>query len=205
MIKKNKRRKKIFKRELILEKLDKLGAITFEKALILAWQIYSFSIKMSLPYAQSYNALKNLKQTEKAFLEDFKTRKAFSSFVSKMEKDGLISRKGKDKLTITHRGRIFAKKKLKTPSWSKTYKIKKIDNNSLVLVVFDVPEKEKTKRDWLRFQLVGLGFYKLQQSVWWGTNLLPQDFLEDLEKYNMLSYVHILSVKRKGTISKLLN
>ncbi|MFA5386135.1 MAG: DNA damage-inducible protein D [Candidatus Paceibacterota bacterium] len=133
MTKNNKRRKKIFKREFILEKLDKLGVITFEKALTIAWQVYSFGTKMSLPYAQSYKALKNLKQTENAFLEDFKTRKSFSSFVSKMEKDGLILREGRDKLRITHRGRIFTKKKLKIPPWSKTYKIKNMDNEKALL------------------------------------------------------------------------
>jgi len=201
-----KSRKKIFKRELILEKLTGTGEIAVEKLLGLFWSLYKFGSAMTLPYSQSYRSIRNLSSIEKpSFKIDLKTKVAFSSLLSKLEKENLIYKNSKNKIAITSKGKEYLKSKTKTLSWFKTYEsIKTSNKNIFILVIFDIPEKERYKRDWLRFQLLSLGFNKLQQSVWLGDSSLPNDFIKDLENYHILSYMHILSINKKGTVSRFL-
>jgi len=70
----------------------------------------------------------------------------------------------------------------------------------LNIVIFDIPETQRRKRNWLRESLVQLGFSKLQQSVWMGKNKLPKEFLQDLETFQILKYVEIFSINKTGTI-----
>ena len=74
------------------------------------------------------------------------------------------------------------------------------EEKELNIVIFDVPETQRRKRDWLRGTLVQLGFSKLQQSVWMGKNKLPKEFLQDLETFQILKYVEIFSINKIGTL-----
>ena len=76
---------------------------------------------------------------------------------------------------------------------------KKLDDK-IKIVIFDIPEKERHKRAWLRAVLISLDFSILQQSVWIGKNKIPEDFLLDLREYKMLSYVQIFEISKKGSI-----
>ncbi len=46
------------------------------------------------------------------------------------------------------------------------------------IIIFDVPEKLRGKRDLLRKELVGFGFMQLQKSVWAYPYSLPKEFIE---------------------------
>jgi len=48
----------------------------------------------------------------------------------------------------------------------RTYKPKKLGKNAKILVIFDIPEKNRWKRDRLRSMLSGLEFERVQRSVW---------------------------------------
>lgn len=73
-------------------------------------------------------------------------------------------------------------------------------NKDLVVVTFDVPERERRKRDWLRAALKALGFSMLQQSVWIGKCKIPEEFIRDLVALRVFEYVEILVVTRSGTV-----
>lgn len=77
-------------------------------------------------------------------------------------------------------------------------------DNKIKIVVFDVPEKEKWKRGWLRDALRSLDFKMLQKSVWAGKSKIPEAFLEDLRKKHLLGCVHILEVSKAGTVRELI-
>ncbi len=77
------------------------------------------------------------------------------------------------------------------------------EDNSFKIIVFDIPEKERNKRNWLREILKLLGFKMLQKSVWIGKKKIPEQFLTDLRKKQLLSYIHILEVSKSGTIKEL--
>ena len=71
-----------------------------------------------------------------------------------------------------------------------------------MIIAFDVPEREREKRRWLRLALISLGFQKVQQSVWAGNIRIPAEFIEDMKENAILSYVHIFSVAQSGTLEK---
>ncbi|MDP3935353.1 MAG: hypothetical protein Q8Q46_04020 [Candidatus Giovannonibacteria bacterium] len=121
-------------------------------------------------------------------------RQTFSIILNRLQKQGLVERKN-NKWGITNLGKKFIKN-IKTTD---VFNLPKKDG-VLRLVIFDVPERERRKRDWLRLELIACDFKPLQKSVWKGDRPLPQDFLENLEELNLLSHVHIFTVRNKGTI-----
>ncbi|OGF64281.1 hypothetical protein A2661_00880 [Candidatus Giovannonibacteria bacterium RIFCSPHIGHO2_01_FULL_45_24] len=70
------------------------------------------------------------------------------------------------------------------------------------LVIFDVPERERKKRLWLRLELLACGYKILQKSVWVGYCPLPQEFFEALEYLDLRRHIHIFSVNSAGTLRK---
>lgn len=135
-------------------------------------------------------------------------RHRFFSLISRLKKQGLVkqSRKaGKNKWLLTSMGKtkfkqLLIRLKKALPPVSK-YNPKKA--NEWKIIVFDIPEEEKRKRNWLRLVLKHLDFDKLQRSVWIGKAALPQTFLEDLQKLNMLDYVEILAITKSGSIKQI--
>jgi DNA-binding transcriptional regulator PaaX len=79
---------------------------------------------------------------------------------------------------------------------------KKIFDNKLKVIIFDIPEKERHKREWLRVSLLALGFSFLQQSVWMGKNKIPESFIVDLRDRKLLPCVEIFEINQKGTIER---
>ena len=139
----------------------------------------------------------------------YQENQRFYNLLYRLQKDGLIektknSRKRKSFWLITKKGKEKIKelKKLKEKNIpKKDYPLEK--DNNLKIVIFDIPEEHRKKRDWLRESLLSLGFSMLQKSVWIGQNKLPQDFIKDLKELNILQYIEIFSVSKTGTIKQL--
>lgn len=58
-----------------------------------------------------------------------------------------------------------------------------------MIIAFDIPEKQRGYRDWLRVELVALGFTAIQKSLWFGPAPLPKNFIDELGKVNLLRYI----------------
>ena len=71
------------------------------------------------------------------------------------------------------------------------------------LVIFDIPEKFKRKRVWLREQLKDFGFTLLQKSVWIGKYKIPEEFIYDLRNLKLLPYIHIFKIHKRGSLTNL--
>lgn len=71
------------------------------------------------------------------------------------------------------------------------------------LICFDIPERERDKRRWLRAELIAFGYRQLQKSVWIGDSPLPQDFIQNLDVLALRGHVHIVAVTAKGTLQEL--
>ena len=69
-----------------------------------------------------------------------------------------------------------------------------------MVVVYDIPEVYKVKRNWLRSSLVILGFRQLQKSVWVGPAPLPGEFIEQIGRSGMLEYTHFFQVKKRDIV-----
>ncbi|MDP2637290.1 MAG: hypothetical protein Q8P03_01615 [bacterium] len=135
----------------------------------------------------------------------------FYSLLALMKRQGLIERrekkgaKGRQSVwKITKRGleKLFAVREKKKFSSARVLYEQK--NDSVVrVVVFDVPERERYKRVWLRTALLALGFSFCQQSVWVGKRKIPERFLEDLRDREMLSYIQIFEVTKQGSLERM--
>ena len=126
--------------------------------------------------------------------------KKFYNLMHRLQKDGLITKK-KSSWTITKKGKqkldgLKERKEVFIPR--KKYLIE--EGKELNIIIFDIPEEQRRKRDWLRETLIQLGFSKLQQSVWISKNKLPEELLKDLQTFRMLEYVEIFSITKTGTI-----
>lgn len=72
---------------------------------------------------------------------------------------------------------------------TKPYKPSILGPNAKLLVMFDIPEDERAKRNHLRALLKELSFKKVQQSVWISNYDHRQYLLAELEEYKLSQYV----------------
>lgn len=70
------------------------------------------------------------------------------------------------------------------------------------LVCFDIPERDRAKRQWLRGELIACGYHQLQKSVWIGEVPLPQELIEALDALELRGWVQLLRVESKGTLNE---
>lgn len=104
-------------------------------------------------------------------------------------------------LSITKKGKEYIQSKLmkKLPAHAVPISGSKKKINNLI-IAFDVPEKYRYKRNWLREELVCLGFIPIQKSVWFGSNSLTKEFIVKLNALNLLSCIKFFSAKEASII-----
>ena len=121
----------------------------------------------------------------------------------RLKKEGLIAEGEKKKFYLTAEGKemvVYIKDRysiLEKP-WDK----------KLRLVVFDIPEKDKYLREWIRGELGLLLFKRLQKSVYIGKYSIPDDLYQDLIKNDIFQNVHIFTIDeadKQEELIKMLN
>lgn len=120
-----------------------------------------------------------------------------------LKKQGLII-KSKNKWVRTSKGRERCRRILER--WRNLLPRRNYNaepSEELKLVIFDIPEKERRKRVWLRSALNHLGFKRLQKSVWDGKVMIPEEFLNDLRKMHLLQCVEIFAITKTGSLREL--
>jgi len=159
-------------------------------------------------YRKSQRTLKSgAPQFKTDWAERYTERQKFYSLLNQLKNQGLVEKKiaGPKKTIwkITKKGidRLsFLTEKLEVLSLGTgKYKVEKDKN--LKIIVFDIPEAKRHKRKWLRDTISGLGFSLLQRSVWIGKDKIPEEFIVDLRELDILGYVHIFEINKRGTIS----
>lgn len=159
--------------------------------------------------ATSYQrARRPVREFQTDWAEWYRKRQAFHALLNKLKRDGLIMQKervrgapwhltpsgAKRLANIKEKGNKFAE--LPRPQYENN------GDTAVVIIAFDVPEKERRKRRWLRAALHSLEFRKIQRSVWMGQRSIPQEFIKDLKGCSLLPYVQIFSVNRSGTLKQ---
>ncbi len=166
--------------------------------------IYLFAAIVDSPYGSSRRQIERraweLREGASRSSDFNRQRRNFYTLLSKLKKDGLIGQR-KSKWTITKKGKEKYKFIIQRLPFRKKYK--KEADLTFKLVIFDIPEKERGKRQWLRERLRELGFKMIQKSVWSGKVKLPEEFLEDLKTLNLLDYVDILAITKTGSLRSL--
>lgn len=121
-----------------------------------------------------YQALKNLKDN------------SLKTILWRLQKKGLVERK-QNRYRLTKQGLNFIKKfqeKNLEKQWDGKWRI----------VMFDIPEKEHAKRNWLRYQLLNLEYKSLQKSVFIGKWPLDEDLFKKIFKQNIRPYIKLITV-----------
>jgi hypothetical protein len=162
---------------------------------------------------QSYKNLaviKRKREKSKAVREEyFRQANRYRNLVAWLKRDGIVKEiivKKQKWLCITSKGKKYRDMLLKRQrdELPKPHYIKRKQKRAII-VAFDIPEKEKRKRDWLRQALKNIGFCMAQKSVWIGYAEIPTKMLRDLHRLRLLKFVEIFSVTRQGSLRNLKN
>lgn len=157
----------------------------------------------------TYKVTKNLlgyMETPKFDYKEWRRQeeKKFYALLSKMHSEKLIEKRGGIdslwKLTEKGLGRLAHILEYPSSSELPNRNYDKEKSKELILVIFDIPEKFKHKRVWLRKCLRNFEFQMLQRSVWIGKYEIPGSFIHDLRDLKILSYIHILTVQKSGSL-----
>ena len=186
-----------------LELLGEAGASLEEHVAGFLMAGYGASISSMEYHARRYRRNKNARRA----LDDQQRILHHRYFVmrDRLQKGGLIARGGAMRgIRLTQKG-ILCLRQLRKDKKSylpkPVYKLK--PGVRVIIVAFDVPEKKRRKRDWLRKTLKSIGMRLIQQSVWVGRGILPPEFLEDIEKMELMSFVEIFEVTKNGTLESI--
>ena len=178
--------------DLILQILKELGEMTAEV----------FFTNYYNSYRNMYRRLygKERSVSKKYFNQD---RHKFYNLLFYLRKQGFVKREerlNKKPSWVLTRAGIVKLNKLKEKRSGLKFTEKRDKKDFLKIIVFDIPEKEKLKRAWLRSQLTILDFKMLQKSVWIGNSKLPEEFLKDLDDLGISRYIHIFGITKSGTL-----
>ncbi len=141
--------------------------------------------------------------------EEQKECERFRNMLRYLESCGLVKKDkiygGKWKITDQGKNKIekIRTKKFKNGLTPSILDYERKAGKQLVIVAFDIPEKERSKRDWLRAVLGHLGFKMLQKSVWIGKVEIPQELPGDLKALGLMKAVEILTISKAGNLRHL--
>lgn len=163
------------------------------------------------PYGSSYGQIEKLirenRRSRWVYEKRAEDRVKLSKLIYKLQKEGLVKKEANNKgvffkkTKIGERKLIFLQKRLSRNLPPPVYAQTKSD--SLKIFIFDIPEKLRFKRDWVRRALMRLGFKMLQKSVWVGKVELSKKFIEDLAKFGLDGFVEIFEVTTRGTLRQI--
>lgn len=122
-----------------------------------------------------YDELKNLKES------------SARTTLWRLEKKGLV-KKEQSKYQLTFRGtkivKNFQTKEIKEEIWDGRWR----------LIMFDIPEKKRESRDWLRYQLLTWDYKPLQKSVFIGKHQIEKDLYSEFIERGLKQFVRLMIV-----------
>ena len=141
--------------------------------------------------------------------EKQKQLRNYQKLVSKLKSQGLLAVKqeGDKKLfDITKKGlsklaSLELKGTRRLPD-SSLYSVS--PSKQPVIISFDIPEKQRRKRGWVREVLKRLGLKMIHKSVWIGMVRIPEEFFEDLKLLGLLDHIEIFEVGKSGTLRSII-
>ena len=133
---------------------------------------------------------------------------SYSSILNRLKQEGLVERggpKNQSRWSITRKGRIVLRQKPKVQKKSPdhlAYPALPREDGITRLITFDIPEKQRAKRNWLRQELLACGYSLLHKSVFIGKRPLPEELAAMIETLHLGAYIHFVGIDRKGTLMK---
>ena len=111
---------------------------------------------------------------------------------SRLLKLGLIEKSKKEKIyCLTEKG-----EELVLYIQNRYSILEKPWDGKIRLVVFDISEKEKWLRDWLRRELLLMQFKPLQKSLYIGKYPLPEELYQEIIKNKLFENVYVFTIEK---------
>ena len=137
-------------------------------------------------------AIENSRDFVSDYIEIKKTLKDLTEnnsrvILHRLQKKGLVEKKNNE-FKLTFLGKRYFKKINEEISSRKKW------DNKWRIVFFDIPEKLRKERAWLRFQLYGLGYQPLQKSVFLGKFSLTEDIFREIIIRKLNNFIRIITV-----------
>lgn len=154
------------------------------------------------PEAQISRAILGLDNFDRFYPSRKAAKRSLSSILSRLKKQGLVSWRGSQRdaqWKLTAAGRKFLKET--QPALNFLSDLPPTDG-IVRIITFDVPEKKREKRNWLRATLISCGYEPIQKSVYLGTRPLPEDAIREIDERGLGTYVHIAGINQSGTLAK---
>lgn len=123
--------------------------------------------------------------------------RTFSTILSRLKVQGLVAKGGEHRRSgwlITSKGKSVLNKNLQIDPPE--------EDGIPRLVMYDIPESAKRKREWLRGELIACNFKQLQKSVWLGYSPLSEKFIKTLDSFKLKGNIHIVSIHKSGTLEE---
>ncbi len=73
--------------------------------------------------------------------------------------------------------------------------LKRVKDGKWRMIIFDIPESQRTVRDYLRTKIKQLGFKKWQNSIWVTPYKLPPDVAEELKLLSEKYFVRLMIIQ----------
>ncbi len=161
-------------------------------------------------YGASYGKLdRNVRRHRANRLRDreimltrYRLRHRIQSAVHNLKKEGFVERTDGD-LRLTLRGVKKLKQFLESPSRILPVRsYPKEEATASSIIIFDIPERHRHKRQWLRSVLRRLDYTMVQKSVWIGNCKIPSQLIDDFVFLNIFQHIEIFSVYKKGSLER---
>jgi len=179
---------------LVLEKIEQgiYGILDITEAISSPKTHFGSSLSKTLRYIE-----KNERERESAKIKAEELQR-IRVIIAKLAREGIVEKNKRAEWSITKAG----KKKLQIlkARFLCTRKYEVINEKTIKIVMFDIPERYRNHRDWIRSALRTLKYEMLQKSVFAGTVKIPELFIADLDQRTILHHVQIFAVGRHGTL-----
>ncbi|MFH1584939.1 MAG: CRISPR-associated endonuclease Cas2 [Patescibacteria group bacterium] len=121
--------------------------------------------------------------------EKRRSTQQFSKLVYDLKRRGVIKVQGEGVL-LTVKGREEALR----IRWKLTESQKRNDGK-MVMVMYDLPEKQRKMRDIFRSVLVSLGYQEFQKSIWVSKKKVEYETEEAIREYDLWTYVRLFIIE----------
>jgi len=154
-----------------------------EKILAMLWQAGEGTVNARLPekYTKKYGD---------------SSRQAYYSAVFRLRARGFIKQKNKKIFTLTPKGSkeaLFSF--INGEAITYTPKVPKTWDGGWRIILFDVPEKKRHYRDFLRRVIQAIGFREFQKSVWIYPHPVPSFLRDLLFEENIKKYTRFITTE----------
>lgn len=122
-------------------------------------------------------------------------RRSFYNALKRLEYKYLVGarrRSGREEWYLTEAGEKLARRLRMKLAYSR----QKHWDGKWRLAIFDVPERVRDRRNFLRNELSALGFHQLQKSVWITPYALPKEFSEIIRELGLEKHFRVVIAER---------